>query len=216
VAAALIDEGALGQKTRAASTRRSASDIQVLDPATGGLSPPDGKADEAWSRSSRTGSGGAFAQLRASQHPQAQFLWSIFRDTFHYCAVHLEAIAHNARDVDFAIRWGFGWERGPFEIWQSAGWQQVAGWIAEDIAAGKTMAAPAAGLGDRARAQRRARPHRLVRARRAMLPAALDAAGLSPPAFPRPPARRGAQSTARRCSRTTACAAGTPATTSRS
>ena len=33
----------------------------------------------------------------------------------------------------------FGWQRGPFEIWQAAGWQQVAKWIEEDIAAGKTM-----------------------------------------------------------------------------
>jgi enoyl-CoA hydratase/carnithine racemase len=54
--------------------------------------------------------------------------------------VHLGDIAHNARDVDFAIRWGFGWQRGPFELWQAAGWQRVAQWIAEDIAAGKTMA----------------------------------------------------------------------------
>ena len=54
------------------------------------------------------------AALRASAHPQAQFLWSIFRDLFHYVAVHLGEIAHSARDVDFAIRWGFGWSRGPF------------------------------------------------------------------------------------------------------
>ena len=27
-----------------------------------------------------------FAQLHASAHPQAQFLWAIFRDLFHYCA----------------------------------------------------------------------------------------------------------------------------------
>jgi len=58
----------------------------------------------------------------------------------HYCAVHLEVIADNARDLDFAVRWGFGWNQGPFEIWQAAGWQQMAKWIADDIAAGKTMA----------------------------------------------------------------------------
>ena len=80
------------------------------------------------------------AGLRANQHPQAQFLWAVFRDVFHYCALHLEDIADNARDLDFAVRWGFGWDSGPFEIWQAAGWQQVAGWIAADIAAGKAMA----------------------------------------------------------------------------
>ena len=36
---------------------------------------------------------------------------------------------------------GFGWNDGPFEIWQAAGWQTIAQWIADDIAAGKTMAA---------------------------------------------------------------------------
>ena len=79
------------------------------------------------------------AGLHANQHPQAQFLWAVFRDVFHYCALHLENIANNARDLDFAVRWGFGWDSGPFEIWQAAGWQQVAGWIAADIAAGKAM-----------------------------------------------------------------------------
>ncbi len=82
-----------------------------------------------------------FEQLRASAHPQAQFMWAAFRDMLHYCAVHLEEIADNARDLDLAIRWGFGWSQGPFEIWQAAGWQQMAKWIADDIAAGKAMAA---------------------------------------------------------------------------
>ena len=81
-----------------------------------------------------------FAKLRASEHPQAQFLWAIFRDLFHYSAYHLAAIADNARDVDLAIRWGFGWQLGPFETWQAAGWREVADWVAEDIAAGKALA----------------------------------------------------------------------------
>jgi 3-hydroxyacyl-CoA dehydrogenase len=79
--------------------------------------------------------------LRSNPHPQAQFLWAVFRDVFHYCALQLEVIADNARDLDFAVRWGFGWDNGPFEIWQAAGWQQVAIWIAADIEAGRAMAA---------------------------------------------------------------------------
>ena len=74
------------------------------------------------------------ADLRTNSNPQAQFLWAIFRDLFHYCAVHLEEIADNARDLDFAMRWGFGWNQGPFETWQAAGWNEVARWINEDIA----------------------------------------------------------------------------------
>ncbi|MEJ1959841.1 MAG: hypothetical protein WDM70_10795 [Nitrosomonadales bacterium] len=75
--------------------------------------------------------------LRSNQHPQAQFLWATFRDVFHYCALQLEHIANNARDLDFAVRWGFGWDSGPFGNLASGGWQQVASWISIDIAAGK-------------------------------------------------------------------------------
>ena len=34
-------------------------------------------------------------------------MWAAFRDMLHYCAVHLEAIADNARDLDFALDWLF-------------------------------------------------------------------------------------------------------------
>jgi 3-hydroxyacyl-CoA dehydrogenase len=137
----LIASGALGQKTRRGVYRKVGADIQVLDLAKSDYRPSDGKADDEIVEILKLKDPAEkFGKLRALQHPQAQFLWSIFRDTFHYCAVHLESIAHDARDLDFAIRWGFGWDRGPFEIWQSAGWKQIAGWVAEEIAAKRTMA----------------------------------------------------------------------------
>jgi len=138
----LIDAGALGQKARRGVYQKVGADIQVLDVASGNYRLSTGAADEQIAELLRNKDpAGKFAQLRASNHPQAQFLWSIFRDTFHYCAVHLGAIAGSARDLDFAIRWGFGWTEGPFEIWQAAGWGQIAQWIAADISAGKAMAA---------------------------------------------------------------------------
>jgi len=139
--AALVAKGALGQKTKAGIYTKKGKDILVLDVAkqdyrvSAGDVYPDVQAILKEKNPAEQ-----LAKLRASANPQAQFLWAIFRDLFHYVAVHLADVAHCARDVDFAIRWGFGWQRGPFELWQAAGWQQVAGWIAEDIAAGKTMA----------------------------------------------------------------------------
>jgi 3-hydroxyacyl-CoA dehydrogenase len=138
----LIDSGALGQKTRRGVYQKVGSEIHVLDTATGRYQPSAGKADERVVEILKNRDvAERFEQLHASDHLQARFLWSVYRDAFHYCAVHLAQIAHNARDLDLAVRWGFGWERGPFEIWQAAGWQRVAGWLAADIAAGKTMAA---------------------------------------------------------------------------
>jgi 3-hydroxyacyl-CoA dehydrogenase len=136
----LIDQGALGQKSRKGVYQKVGGDIHVLDLKSGAYRNADGKADESVVEILKNKNvAERFAQLHASTHPQAQFIWSVFRDSFHYCALHLASIAHNARDLDFAIRWGFGWDTGPFEIWQSAGWRQIADWIAEDIAAGRAM-----------------------------------------------------------------------------
>ncbi|HET7728899.1 MAG TPA: 3-hydroxyacyl-CoA dehydrogenase NAD-binding domain-containing protein, partial [Usitatibacter sp.] len=138
--AALIAKGALGQKSKAGFYVKKGRDILVLDVARQDYRPQSGAiADEVQAILKEKSPAQQFAKLRASQHPQARFLWAIFRDVFHYSAVHLASIAHCARDVDFAVRWGFGWKMGPFELWQAAGWQQVAQWIAEDIAAGRAM-----------------------------------------------------------------------------
>ena len=137
---ALIAKGALGQKTGAGIFRKIGKDIVVLDLDKQDYRPADrGAAPEVVEILKLKNPAEKFAQLRASQHPQAQFLWACFRDLFHYSAFHLADIADTARDVDFAIRWGYGWKLGPFETWQAAGWQQAAQWIAEDIAAGKSM-----------------------------------------------------------------------------
>ena len=136
----LVGQGALGQKTKKGIYQKIGKDIHVLDLHTKEYRLSDANVDDGvkgilrerdWAKK--------LAALRSNPHPQAQFLWAAFRDVFHYCALQLEHIADNARDLDFAVRWGFGWDNGPFEIWQAAGWQQVAGWIAADIAAGKAM-----------------------------------------------------------------------------
>ncbi len=137
---ALIAKGALGQKTGAGIFQKRGKDIVVLDlklqdyrPATGEAAPEVVEILKIKNPAEK------FAKLRASEHKQAQFLWAMFRDLFHYSAYNLADIADTARDVDLAIRWGYGWAQGPFESWQSAGWKQVVSWIQEDIAAGKSM-----------------------------------------------------------------------------
>ncbi|RFC37128.1 MAG: 3-hydroxyacyl-CoA dehydrogenase [Candidatus Nitrotoga sp. LAW] len=136
----LIEEGALGQKTKRGVYQKVGNKIHVFDLGLQTYRLSEDKFDDAvkdilrerdWAKK--------LAALRDSARPQAQFLWAVFCDLFHYCAVHLEDIANNARDLDFAVRWGFGWNSGPFEIWQTAGWQNVVAWLNEDIAAGRTM-----------------------------------------------------------------------------
>jgi len=136
----LVSRGALGQKTKGGFYKKEGKQIMVLDPVKGEYVPSGGKADEAIVKILKGKDPVAkLKALRETEHPQAQFLWAIFRDAFHYIAVHLESIADTAREVDFALRWGFGWSTGPFETWQAAGWKEVAGWVKSDIDAGKAL-----------------------------------------------------------------------------
>ena len=136
----LIAAGALGQKAGAGFYKKVGKDIQRLDFASAQYVTGGAKADDLVGRILKEKDPvKKMKTLRESTNPQAQFLWAIFRDAFHYIAVHLESIADNARDVDFAMRWGFGWQVGPFETWQASGWQQIATWVKEDIDAGKAI-----------------------------------------------------------------------------
>ena len=45
--------------------------------------------------------------------------------TLIYTAEVAASIAHTADDIDRAMRWGFGWDQGPFELWDAIGVETV-------------------------------------------------------------------------------------------
>nr|WP_225780906.1 3-hydroxyacyl-CoA dehydrogenase/enoyl-CoA hydratase family protein [Xenophilus sp. Marseille-Q4582] len=143
VLAKLLELGNLGNKTKAGFYKKAGRDILRFDLAKGDYVPAGAKADEVYGRMLKKPAGERLKLLRNAEglngQNQGQFLWAILRDGFHYAAVHLADIAESARDVDLAMRWGFGMQQGPFELWQEAGWSQVAQWIQEDIDAGKAL-----------------------------------------------------------------------------
>jgi len=135
----LLDLGNLGQKTRAGFYKKVGRDVLRFDPQSGDYVPGGQKADEVYGRMLKKPASERLELLRNAEGAQGQFLWAILRNSFHYAAVHLGTIADNARDVDQAMRWGFGMKQGPFELWQEAGWLKVAKMIQEDIDAGKAL-----------------------------------------------------------------------------
>ncbi len=50
-----------------------------------------------------------------------QFLWGALSETCLYAARRIPEISDHLEDVDRAMRWGFGWERGPFEQMDALG-----------------------------------------------------------------------------------------------
>ena len=135
----LLELGQLGQKTKAGFFKKVGRDVLRFDLEGEEYVPGGQKADEVYGRMLKKPAAERLQLLRNAEGAQGQFLWAILRNSFHYAAVHLGTIANNARDVDQAMRWGFGMQQGPFELWQDAGWLDVARMVQEDISAGKAL-----------------------------------------------------------------------------
>lgn len=140
----LIERGALGQKSGVGVYRKQGKQIFVFDPSLADYRPATQQPDPALLELLNIAHPGErLAALRAHPSPQAQFLWAIQRDVWHYAAYWLNNIADNARDVDLAMRWGFAWQLGPFEQWQAAGWERLTALLQDDLTQGHTLAAAA-------------------------------------------------------------------------
>ncbi|MFI4937461.1 MAG: 3-hydroxyacyl-CoA dehydrogenase/enoyl-CoA hydratase family protein [Candidatus Berkiellales bacterium] len=136
----LIERGSLGQKTQAGIYKKEGKQILVYDFYDQHYRPLQAHVEqEVLAILNQKNVEERFKALNQSHHAQAQFLWRIFRDLFHYCGYHLQGIANTARELDLAMRWGYGWAQGPFETWQSAGWQSLTHLIENEIHLGLTM-----------------------------------------------------------------------------
>ncbi len=63
--------------------------------------------------------------LVAAEDRAGRFLWPLFRDFFRYAAQVAPEISHSIVDIDRAIRWGFAFELGPFELWDALGVEET-------------------------------------------------------------------------------------------
>ena len=55
-----------------------------------------------------------------------RLLWSSLSQTCLYAARRMPEISHRIVDLDRAVRWGFAWELGPFEVWDTIGVERMA------------------------------------------------------------------------------------------
>ncbi|WP_022834682.1 3-hydroxyacyl-CoA dehydrogenase/enoyl-CoA hydratase family protein [Salisaeta longa] len=130
----LVDEGRLGAKTGAGFYKKENGEIKSIDPKSftyTGADEQELNLDAIWS------AGGVEARLQALYEDDGragQFFRETTLDLIGYSARRLGEITDNPADVDRAIRWGFGWELGPFEMWDVLGFETVRdGLAAHDI-----------------------------------------------------------------------------------
>ncbi len=122
----MIRDGRLGQKSGAGFYKRVKQDgkreILAFDPQTGAYRPrrkaefpvlAELKGVDDPARRAAT--------LISDRSPAGAFAWDVMSETLLYAARRIPTVAADVVSVDRALRWGFGWDLGPFEIWDALG-----------------------------------------------------------------------------------------------
>jgi 3-hydroxyacyl-CoA dehydrogenase len=122
----LIERGWIGQKTGQGFYKRTESEILVLDPATltyRAQKPVQIPALEAARNIEDPAE--RVKLLFLDQGKAGRFLRATLGPTLLHTASVASDMAHSIDDVDRAMQWGYGWELGPFEIWDAIGVREV-------------------------------------------------------------------------------------------
>jgi 3-hydroxyacyl-CoA dehydrogenase len=119
---ALIERGWVGEKAGQGFYKRSGSEILTLDPAS--MSYRAKQTPRLPSLDSASGIEDVGERVKAlflGRDKVGAFLRATLGPTLVYTAKVTPTIAHSIDDVDRAMRWGFGWDLGPYELWDAIG-----------------------------------------------------------------------------------------------
>lgn len=124
----LLEKGALGEKAGAGFFKREGHEILVLDLETGEYRPRRRVASAAVELArNEPDLRRRLPLLLGADDRAGAYLRRLFDFVLGYSARVAGEIADDAATVDAAMRWGFGWQLGPFETWDALGLEQVAG-----------------------------------------------------------------------------------------
>jgi len=148
----MIRRGWLGEKTGQGFYRRTASgEIEVLDwktleyhPRCPPSLPPAETARKIEELPAR------LRFLVQAEDRAGAFLWKLLRDLFLYAASRIPEIADRVVEVDRAMRWGYNFRLGPFEMWDALGVEAVVRRIEKEGGAVPDNVAQMLGAGARA------------------------------------------------------------------
>ena len=123
----LLEQGALGEKTGAGFFRREGKEILAFDLETGAYRPRRRVASTALELArNEPDLGRRLSTVLAADDRAGTYLRRLFDAVLGYAATIGPGIADGAADIDAAMRWGFGWQLGPFETWDALGVERVA------------------------------------------------------------------------------------------
>ena len=128
--ARLLEAGAVGEKAGRGFYRKErtskGSRILTLDPAT--LDYRERQSPQLPALDAASAVEDVHERVRTlflGKDRVGQFLRATLGQTLLYAAEVTPSVAHSVDDVDRAMRWGYGWELGPFEFWDAIGVETV-------------------------------------------------------------------------------------------
>lgn len=114
--------GALGRKTGAGFYKKVDKDIQVLDLKSAGYRlQTEAQFASLGAALKAKGPAARIAAVVGGDDEAARFGWEIIARTLIYSARLVGEIADDLVNIDRAMRWGFNWDLGPFEVWDALG-----------------------------------------------------------------------------------------------
>ena len=118
----MVEKGWLGSKSGQGFFLKKGKEILELDPHTLEYGPRKKLSTPAVELAKQEkGIANKLKALVYADDKAGQFLWNTFTESFVYSAQLLGTIADDIVAIDRAMKWGFGWEMGPFETWDSIG-----------------------------------------------------------------------------------------------
>ncbi|CAH2714424.1 putative 3-hydroxyacyl-CoA dehydrogenase [Neobacillus rhizosphaerae] len=118
----MLDNGWLGSKSGQGFFLKKGKEILELDPTTLEYGPRKKLSTPSVELSKQEkGTANKLKALVYASDRAGQFLWTTLSASLVYSAQLLEEIADDIVAIDRAMKWGFGWDMGPFEAWDAIG-----------------------------------------------------------------------------------------------
>lgn len=118
----MIDNGWIGAKAKQGFFVKKGKEIFEIDSETLEYSPVKKmKTPSIEMAKQQKGLANRVKSLVYAEDRTGELLWNILAPTLQYSADMHGKIADDIVSIDNAMKWGFGWQQGPFEVWDAIG-----------------------------------------------------------------------------------------------
>jgi 3-hydroxyacyl-CoA dehydrogenase len=125
---AMIGKNQLGDKTKGGFYKKAGQDVQTLDPKTGEYRAKAGDADIAKATKGLSRIEDPKERLKklvATEGKVGEFAWKVLSKSLAYAARRIPEITDSVENIDNAMKWGYNWDLGPFEVWDALGFAET-------------------------------------------------------------------------------------------